>query len=296
MIGNIFVRKSENLMHTETDFRIAVRDVEWRTLRTTDDKIDLVWKHWSITWPTYARGRVIVLDGYIIAKTREDTSKGMDWLDGLFWLQWVPGSLELYELAITDEQSREFAIQCKVDTPLQYDIEEDNDHNDGSRRRWRVTLFAPDPRFFSTAPTTETGIEWFYWGLAIDNTGVAINIGLPLNAYGNEIEITGRVWVDEPVKITIEATNTINTPLTVYNASKGTYFSLDISGVSGDIFIIDTKNTVVTKNGTSIIGNRIPWSSRPVANGVTNFIIYDIDQWLTSSDCDVEIEYTATIL
>ncbi|MEI7524763.1 MAG: hypothetical protein WCJ95_10565 [Mariniphaga sp.] len=89
------------------------------------------------------------MEGLIISPTRAQTSMAMDWLDILFALQGVPSTVEEKEFKIIDEQDRERSIKCKVDVPVDYEIEEDNDHNDGALRRWRVTLFAQDPKFYS---------------------------------------------------------------------------------------------------------------------------------------------------
>lgn len=297
MIGNWFYRKGQALMHTEADFRIGIANVDWRKIKVTDDKLDLIGKHWSITGPTYARGRSITIEGYVIATTRAKTSMGMDWLDNLFALQWQLGNLELSEFKVIDEQNRERACQAKVDAPVDYDIEEDNDHNDWSLRRFRIVLFSPDPRFYSTTENTITGEEGNFGWFILNNDGFGIgNNGFPLSGVYNEITIIWNSNTDTPVKIELEVTGEINSPLVVYNVGNGSAFFLDITAVSGSVVVIDSTILKATLDGVDVTGQRLPWSSRPSVFGVTQLVIYDQEGWLSESDFNVTITYKDTLL
>lgn len=284
-------------MHTETDFRIGISNVDWRKIKVTDDKLDLVGKHWSITGPTYARGRSITIEGYIIASSRSNTSKGMDWLDNLFALQGQLGTLQTYEFKAIDEQGREWTTQAKIDAPVDYDIEDDNDHVDGSFRRFRVVLFSQDPRFYSTVENTETGEEGNYGGFTLNNDGFPIlDNWFTLDNVYNEITIIGNSNTDTPVKITLTVTWSVTSPLVVYNQKNGSAFFLDITANAGSEIIIDSNTLKATLDGVDVTGNRLPWSSRPSVYGVTPLVIYDAEGWLLSSDFDVSVSYRDTLL
>jgi hypothetical protein len=49
-------------MYTSVDFRIALTDVDYRTIKTTDDKVDYIGKHGTLASATYARGRQVVIE------------------------------------------------------------------------------------------------------------------------------------------------------------------------------------------------------------------------------------------
>lgn len=42
MIGKKFYWDGQNIMHQTPDFRIALSDVQWRKLKVTDDKQDII--------------------------------------------------------------------------------------------------------------------------------------------------------------------------------------------------------------------------------------------------------------
>jgi hypothetical protein len=172
----------------------------------------------------------------------------MDWLDALFALQGVPSGLETKELKIIDEQLRERVIQCKVDQPIDYEIEEDNDHNDGAIRRRRVALFASDPKFYSTIDSLFYGQEGNYGGFQLPHSMPEAR-----DMTYNEINCMTTSNADQPIKITITVGNTINKPLTIYNVTANKWFMLDVDAVLGDVIVIDAKNQTATLNGQNIL-------------------------------------------
>jgi hypothetical protein len=291
MIGNQFSRNGSNLMYTTPDFRVAVSDVQWRKLKVSDDKQDLIWYHGTLTWPTYARGRTIIIEWLLIAPTRAQLSKGMDWLDTLFALQWVPTTVETKEFKILDEQQREWVIQCKVDQPIDYEIEDDNDHNDGAMRRWRVALFASDPRFYSTVASVFSGQEWNYWWFALPNT-----LWNTWNMAYNAIDCLSTSNVDQPIKITITVWGAIHKPLSIYNLTAHSWFMLDIDADAGDIIVIDAKNQKATRNGQNIVWYRVPGSQRPTVKGLTKYVMYDVDGGIYGSDFDITLSFNNSLL
>ena len=291
MIGKKFYWDGQNIMHQTDDFRIALSDVQWRKLKVTDDKQDIIWYHGTLTWPTFARWRSIILEWLIIAPTRAQTSMGMDWLDIMFALQWVPSTVEEKEFKIIDEQDRERSIKCKIDQPVDYEIEEDNDHNDGALRRWRVTLFAQDPKFYSLIASVFEGIEGNYWGFQFPNA-----MSSQRNMTYNEINCITTSNADEPVKISINVLTPIFTPLTIYNVTANKWFMLNIDAVEWDIIIIDAKNQTATKNWVNILWTRIPGSQRPTVKGMTKYVIYDVSGWLYTTDFQVTVSFNNSLL
>jgi hypothetical protein len=291
MIWKQFFRDWNNLMYSTANFRIALGDVQWRKLKVSDDKQDIVGYHGTLTWPTYARGRTIVIEGLIIASTRSKCSMGMDWLDAVFALQWIPSSVETKELKIIDEQDREWIIQCKIEQPVDYEIEEDNDHNDGSMRRWRVSLFASDPKFYSIIDSVFYGQEGNYGGFALPNS-----MSNQRNMTYNEISCATTSNADQPVRITVTINGTVNTPLTVYNITAQKWFMLDINAIAGDVIVIDGKEQTATKNWSNILWTRVPGSQRPTVKAITKYVIYDKDGGMTTSDFSIALSFKNSLL
>lgn len=291
MIGKNFYWDGQSIMHQTADFRIALSDVQWRKLKVSDDKQDIIWYHGTLTWPTFARWRSIVLEGLIIATTRAQTSMGMDRLDIMFALQWIPSTVEEKEFKIIDEQDRERSIKCKVDLPVDYEIEDDNDHNDGALRRWRVTLFAQDPKFYSLIASVFEGIEGNYWGFQFPTA-----MSSQRNMSYNEINCITTSNADEPVKISINVVTSIFTPLTIYNVTANKWFMLNIDAVEWDVIIIDAKNQTATKNWINILWTRVPWSQRPTVKGMTKYVIYDVSWGIYNTDFQVTVSFNNSLL
>lgn len=278
-------------MNTTADFRIALTDVQWRKLKVSDDKQDIVGYHGTIAWPTYARGRTITIEWLIIAPTRAQCSMGMDRLDALFALQWIPSVVQTKELKIIDEQDRERTIQCKIEQPVDYEIEEDNDHNDGAMRRRRVVLFASDPKFYSTIESIFNGQEGNYGGFSLPNS-----MSNQRNMTYNEINCITTSNTDQPVKITITINGALHKPLTVLNVTANKRFMLDIDAIAGDEIVIDSKAQTVTKNSINILWTRVPGSQRPTVKDTTKYLLYDKDWWMESSDFDIELIFKNSLL
>jgi len=291
MIGKKFYWDGQSIMHQTDNFRIALSDVQWRKLKVSDDKQDIIWYHGTLTWPTFARWRSIIVEGLIIAPTRAQTSMAMDWLDILFALQGVPSTVEEKEFKIIDEQDRERSIKCKVDVPVDYEIEEDNDHNDGALRRWRVTLFAQDPKFYSLIASVFEGVEGNYGGFQLPNS-----MGNQRNMTYNEINCMTTSNADEPVKISINALNPISKPLTIHNVTANKWFMLDIDAQIWDVIVIDAKNQTATKNGINILWTRIPGSQRPTVKGMTKYVMYDVGGGIYDTNFEVSISFNNSLL
>lgn len=65
-------------------------------------------------------------------------------------------------------------------------------------------------------------------------------------------------------RFVITVTDTLQSPLSIYNVTNGTFFSLTQSGTAGDVFEIDSEALTATKNGISVIGSRVAGSQFPM--------------------------------
>lgn len=281
-------------MFTDTDFRIAIRNVDFRTIKTSDDKLDYVGKHGSQSSATYARWRQIVVEWYILASSRVNVSKGMDFLDELFALQYNPAILETHVFSVTDEQDRVWNINAKIDGAIQYSIDDDDDHNDGSWRMFRVALFAPDPRFFDDTLTTVVWEEWELWGFTID---FQLDEDFQFLSVYNSIIVNAGVNAT-PLKITITVKTgmTIDNPVTIYNVTQWTWFRFWITAVADDVIIIDSWTLTLTKNWTNILATREAGSIRPYAVWETEIVLQDVDGGVVPNDFDVQVDFRNSMM
>ena len=92
---------------------------EWRRLSTSDDSRNIDGIHGRAVSPTYARYRIITLEGYIDRLESSSEQSDVEYLQELFMLQSDLGELEPRELYIKDMYDLEWNINVKVKEPLE---------------------------------------------------------------------------------------------------------------------------------------------------------------------------------
>lgn len=285
-------------MRTTDDYRIGIKFVNRRNLKTSNTKLNYVWRHGSVVSATYATWRSILIEGYIIANTRSWLSKGMDWLDIVFSIQTITWWWDLYSFIGVDEQGRSWECMAGPDEAITYDIDEDDDHNDWSTRRFLATIFSPDPKLYSPTASTATWVEWFIGLFSIGLDGFPIWLdGFSIFDMENFIT-TIALSNDTPMVFTITATADVSSPICIYNITDNKAFYINTTAISWDVIIVDGKNYTITKNWSDITALRVPGSIRPNANWITEFIVIN---WLDGGsltwwDFNVSISYKNHIL
>lgn len=292
MIWKAYLRDNQDLMYQTEDFEIGLTEVDWRRLKVRNTKKAKVGVHGSLVWPVYIEGRTIQINGIILSKTRAWLSKAMDFLDTLFSIPAFPTDPELKVFRVIDEQDRTWDIEAYVDDSISYSIEDGYDHVDGSTRRYSVSLYAPEPKFYSWEGQ-EVTVDWSEGNFG----GIQFPVQLPiqLNKEFNPIEINALSNAEEPLTITITCTNPLQAPVFIYNASIKSSFIIDADFEVWDVIQINTKQRSLTKNGVSILGKRRPGSDRPVVKGHMEYLIYDRSWGLLGSDFTVQISYQDTL-
>lgn len=157
--------------------------VQWKTLDVSDEQANVQGTHGIKLSPTYARGRRVTLEGIIMADDHEGQSLAIDYLENLFALQGTPDVVQLLPFLVTDEQDREWRLDCKIKEPLSIDIADD-DYLAGTNRRWRVVLQSENPIYFATTENTVNGNEGNYGGIKL-----GAKLGFALDEYLSEIQI-----------------------------------------------------------------------------------------------------------
>lgn len=290
MIGKSFEFNGTTISKTTWDFRVGLDVVQWKQLDVTDEAQNVQWYHWVKLSPTFARGRRITLEGIIVADDHEKSSMAIDYLEELFALQWVPSQVNLMPFIVTDEQDRQWKINCKIKEPLSIDISDD-DWREGTNRRWRVVLQSEDPRYYSVDEYGETGAEWHFGGVKFP-----VKFWVKFDEYFNEIQVNAQSQIEAPLIFTLTATGDIDAPLLIKNLTDGTFFWLDIDAVAWDVIVVDSNTYKVTKNWVNIKASRIEWSTWPRSKWVTTFSIFDNDWGLFESDFDVDIKWRNILL
>lgn len=289
MIWKEYKFKGEKINKQTLDWQIWLTLVNWRKIETSDEQSNILWNHWVRTSPTFARWRLITIEWVILANTKENQSKAMDFLDNLFALQTYLWTTEKYIFSVVDEQNRIWNLETKIKNPIEYELFEE-DYIEGSDRKFRVVLFGDDPRFFGEEEYTQAK-EFAYWGFKMNT-----NLWRKFNDFFNEIICISSWNIWSPCRIEIEVKKSIEKPLKIINLKNKQFIWIDENFVFWDKIIIDTKKYTITKNGESIKNKRITGSSWLMVSGITKFWVYDTDWWFKESDFDVKIYFNNVLL
>lgn len=265
----------------------------WRQLSVSDNASDRQWWHGRTVSPTFARVRIITLEGYIDRKTNPATELDVvKFMENLFPLQADPSILSPRVLYVKDVYNREWALDVKVKEPL--DIFEGDSGFKGSHWTWRVVLESVgDPTYFSPGELLETGIEGIYGGTPL---GVAFPFAMSSMLNAIEVINIGNSASYPRIEITVNAGHTLTSPLMIGNMTDGTTFSLLVDWVEWDLIVIDSENMKCYKNDLDITSLRSVGSIWPKVVWTTNFIINDNWGGVVDSDFSVNIYYKNSLL
>lgn len=273
-------------------YSILLENVNWRKLISSDIEEDISDNHWVKVTPTYARSRMIEITGYVLADNRAESANGIDYLDNLFVLQDEFSTLKEDVFSIVDEKDRSWDIVCKVKEPLEFIIEE-GDNVDASKRKFKVTLQAPNPTFNWWLLKEVQGSESVYWWMK-----TMTKLWARSNWRFNVLETVSEWNVSSLPKIvlTIKDWATVRKPITIKNLTNWSLFAFDLDAVSGDVITIDSAKKSLFKNWVSKLETRMPWSVFPVIKGQTSFAVFDNDGGLYDNDFDIKIYFRNALL
>lgn len=265
----------------------------WRQLVTSDNASDRQGWHGRVVSPTFARVRVITLEGYIDRQTNATSEQDVvEFMEGLFPLQADPSILTPRTLYVKDVYNREWSLSVKVKEPLE--IFEGDSNFKGSHWSWRVVLESVgDPTYHTPGDILIAWVEGSYGG-----TTLGVSFPFSMDDLLNNVSVTniGNAASFPRIEVTVTPGGSINTTLRVRNMTTGDIFSLDVSGTPGDVIIIDSENMKCYKNGDDITSSRIVWSVWPKILGTTEFIIEDADGGIMGSDFSVNFYYKNSLL
>jgi len=253
-----------------------------------DESKDIDWVHGRVTSPLYARYRIITLE-WIIDRINWDDALKVKHLEDLFSLQSNLWSLDEKELYIKDSYLQEWKLNVKIKEPLEV-IEWDEEFY-WSYYKWRIVLESTSsPIYKSYEELIVNWNEWNIWGFTM-----WFELWIAFDLLDEIIEVN-TLKTETPTKFEITAIRDLNSPLTIKNITNNTFFALDITGVSWDIIVIDSNNFTATKNGISVIANRISWSIWQKISWDNQFVITDKDWNIFNKDFTVKVYYRNALL
>ena len=213
---------------------------------------------------------MVTFEGYIQRFDNANEKVAVEYLQNLFCLQSNTGAVIPRTLYIKDMYDQEWTLPVKVREPVTF-IEYSDDWK-GAYWKWMAVLESVEsPIYRSNTEISEAGTEGTIGGFQL---GVAFPF--TMNALEGTISCTNMGNIASTCRFVITVTDTLLSPITVYNVTDGTFFSLSISGTTGDIIEIDSEALTATKNGVSVIGSRVAGSIFPTITGTTQFVVSDV--------------------
>lgn len=256
----------------------------WRNSKSSrDTSTNNEGAHGRSVSKTLVDKRVVSFEGYIDRMWSETEEEALAHLLELFRLSGTTETDYTRELSITDPYGNEWLLPVKIREDI--DIKEGDESFRGSHYAWRVVLESVGgPEYKSAIPTTVSWGESEYGGFEIP-----FEMEFPMDDYINLYTISAYGTTQSPLRFEITITDTIDDYIKIKNITDGTFFQVNTSAVAGDVFVIDTTNYTLTKNGVSIKHLREPGSTWQMIRGTKSFTLEDSDGGL------LEPDFTATI-
>ena len=288
MKAKTFYLDGQDIQHG-WDYGISITMQDWKNgLQVSDASSEKSGKHWREVTETRAVNRMVVLAGWLDRVDNENEQEAVEFLESIFALQSNVSILKPRKLKVVDIYDREWELNVKIKEPVI--IEEWDESFVGSHWNWRVVLESvDDPAYEAAADSTIESGEGVYGWWSIPMEGFTYPISF--DDYIHLVTITPGGNSDVYPVFTFNLTGDVNAPLVISNVTKRTKFSLDVSGVAGDVIVVDSKNMICTKNDVNINALRIINSVWPVISGETSFFFWDLDTAYTEGDFEVTVTY-----
>lgn len=274
MLGYHFKYRGQSFSDDEFDVPngrgIVLQDLDWSKIVTDDDQSSRGADHGIEVSPTMYRGRLISIDGLIVANTRPERQIYRDIVMETFLLEPIPSPTNrgFYTFEFYDDDGVQWSCLAKVlNGPSFTQIE----IGEIEFTKFEVQLVAEDPVLVGNQINQYNYVEGFYGGIQLP-----VQLPVQLDNYGYIANLINSGFWPSPLKITITVNGNTGPNMRVENIQNGTYFGVMTPLVDGDILIIDTKTSTVTLNGDDISGDRISGSIwQFLAPGNNEFVIRD---------------------
>ena len=268
MIGTNFKYKGSQIPTEKTEAKAAgwlVEKLEWTGVTVENSQITRQDTHGTFSNPTFARGRLITLEGQFWSSSRESRGQIRNTIENVFQLEPFPRQNSgFYKLEFTDDDGSEWFLNAKV-----YQKPEFVDGETGYQKKFFCELFSQDPRIYSNGTIlTSTTKGRPYSGIKLSTT---LPMQLNKSIFGMVFSNSGNF--SAPIKFTISGA--CITPK-ILNVKTGDYWEMDLSMNEGDTLIIDSTNYTAELNSSNVLAQRASGSSWLFADiGENEFVLTD---------------------
>lgn len=241
-------------------------NIKWATPVIQNSQINKQDFHGIISNPTFARARLIIINGKIFSTTKTGRGSARNTVDNLFQIDNFPAQNQGFKtFAFTDDDGVQKFINAKVYSRPEYDNGQGDAIIDFS-----VELLAQDPLIRSINMVSQTGNYGFFGGVLLSTT-----LPISFDSVDGEFTATNDGNFASPCKITIN--DEIVNPK-ILNMTTGRFFKLNISMNTGDELVIDSEERTAKLNGTSVMAYREDGSNWIFANpGQNTFVLLGDD-------------------
>jgi len=246
------------------------QDIQWKDVIVQNSRIIRQDWHGIIANPTFARGRLITINGIAYGFNKTDRGTRVAAIENIFQLETFPvQGGNFYNFDFTDDDGVAKRISAKVYTKPEYS----NGQGDPFIN-FRVELLAQDPIIKSQTPVTASGDYGIYGGLLLETT-------LPeaMDESSGSFSATNAGTFASPVEITI--TGEIINPK-ILNVTTGRFFRVNTTLDGSQTLVIDSDARTAKVNGTSVLANRGDGSNWIFAEPGSNTFL------LTGDDYDAD--------
>lgn len=274
MLGYDFKYNGQSFSDNEFDKPngrgIVIQVCKWDEVVTDDDQTPRGADHGIEVSPTMYRGRLVNIEGVIVANSRAERMTYRNIISQAFKLEEIPSPTNkgMHTFEFFDDDGEEWQFQAKVlNTPTFDQFELGEVHYTS----FKVQLVAEDPTIIGSQINQFNYVEGFYGGVQLP-----VQLPVQLDNYGYVANVENLGQWKAPLRVTINVNGNTGSNMRVEKLATGTYFGVMTPMVDGDILIIDTKESLMTLNGADVSGDRIPGSIWPWASpGNNQFVVRD---------------------
>ena len=273
MLGKNFQYRGQTFFDTDFDKvtgqGIVIQSCQWADTNTSDDQQNRQGTHGIQVSPTFLRGRVINIQGLIVADSRAQREIERQKLIGAFSPEPFPGpdNKGFYDFEFIGDDGNDYVIRAKVLSTPGYDT----DLGSVMFTRWQAQLISEVSYYESKIQNQQIHVEGFYGGKSFPT-----KFPVPFDTYGYTANVINNGNWPAPLKTTITANENTGPNMRVVNTANDSYIGIKTPMAGGDILVIDTKNNLITLNGSNVSGDRISGSIYKYVNpGNNQFIVRD---------------------
>lgn len=296
MIGKNFKYRGQSFSDDEFDRPngqgIVITACQWADVVTSDDQNNRQGTHGIEVSPTFARGRIINIQGRIIANSRQEREVYRQIIASTFAVEAFPGpnNKGVYDFEFLGDDGADYVIPAKILNMPSYLQQE---LGNVMITDWQAQLISENSYYQTLTQNELVHVEGFYGGISFPTT-----FPVAFDTYGYVANTINAGNWPSPLKTTITANHLSGPNMRLINTVNDNYIGIQTEMQEGDVLVIDTGNSSITLNDVSVSGDRINGSIFQYAYpGNNTFIVRDDLQRLGDGLCvDVLFEWPDTFI